>query len=109
MGVSPARRSEPSRNRRQEKGEANGTGREREANKLGRRVVIHNTPGPWPSLGSNERMITVATAPSTRQRKPRPKPARYARLVIKPDATSLGVVRLTVGGKSVDYLLTPIA
>ena len=44
-----------------------------------------------------------------RQRKPRPKPTRYVRLVIQPGADSLGVVRLTVGGKSADYLLTPLA
>jgi hypothetical protein len=43
-----------------------------------------------------------------RQRKPRPKPARFVRLVIKPAADSVGVVRLTVGGKSVDYLLIPM-
>ena len=53
-------------------------------------------------------MNATATAPA-RQRKPRPKPARFVRLVIKPDADSLGVVRLTVGGVSADYLLTPLA
>ena len=53
-------------------------------------------------------MNATATAPA-RQRKPRPKPARFVRLVIKPDgANSLGVVRLTVAGRSADYLLTPI-
>ena len=52
-------------------------------------------------------MNATATAPA-RQRKPRQKPARFVRLVIKPDADSLGVVRLTVGGRSADYLLTPL-
>ena len=53
-------------------------------------------------------MNATATAPA-RQRKPRAKPARFVRLVIEPDgANSLGVVRLTVAGRSADYLLTPI-
>ena len=52
-------------------------------------------------------MNATATAPA-RQRKPQRKPARFVRLVIKPDAGSLGVVRLTVGGQSADYLLTPL-
>ena len=50
-------------------------------------------------------MNATATA-RPRQRKPRAKPARFVRLVIKPDADSFGVVRLTVGGRSADYLLT---
>jgi hypothetical protein len=55
-------------------------------------------------------MTTTTTTRAPRQRKPRPKPARFVRLVIKPDgANSLGVVRLTVAGRSADYLLTPLA
>ena len=50
---------------------------------------------------------TATRAP--RQRKPRTKPVRYVRLVIQPGPDSLGVVRLMVNRKSVDYLLTPIA
>jgi hypothetical protein len=44
-----------------------------------------------------------------RQRKPRVKPARYVRLVIPPDGVGVGVVRLTVGGVSADYLLSRVA
>src|SRR5262249_33487082 len=44
-----------------------------------------------------------------RQRKPRVKPARYVRLVIPPDGIGVGVVRLTVAGKSGEYLLFPVA
>ena len=53
-------------------------------------------------------MNATATA-RPRQRKPRQKPARFARLVIKPGPDTVGVLRLTVNRKSVDYLLTPIA
>jgi hypothetical protein len=44
-----------------------------------------------------------------RQRKPRVKPARYVRLVITLDGIGVGVVRLTVAGKSCEYLLFPVA
>jgi hypothetical protein len=48
-----------------------------------------------------------ATAPA-RQRKPRPRPARFIRLCIKPEGTSPGVVRITVGQEHADYFLTAI-
>jgi hypothetical protein len=50
---------------------------------------------------------TTGTAP-TRQRKPRPKPARFVRLCIKPEGTAPGIVRLTVGKQGADYFLTAI-
>jgi hypothetical protein len=52
-------------------------------------------------------MNATATAPA-RQRKPRQKPARFVRLLVKPDGKATGVVRLTVGKESADYLLTII-
>jgi hypothetical protein len=53
-------------------------------------------------------MNATETAP-VRQRKPRPKPARFVRLVIPPDGIGVGVVRLTVAGKSGEYLLFGVA
>jgi hypothetical protein len=52
--------------------------------------------------------MNATTTPAPRQRKPRQKLARFARVVIPPDGIGVGVVRLTVGGKSADYLLTTI-
>lgn len=48
------------------------------------------------------------TSASPRQRKPRSKPQRGIRLCIKPEGTSPGVVRLTVGKDSADYFLTEL-
>src|SRR5262245_1984723 len=53
-------------------------------------------------------MNATATA-ATRQRKPRPKPARSIRLCVKPHEQGPGVVRITVGGKEADYFLTELA
>ena len=50
---------------------------------------------------------TTATAPA-RQRKPRAKPARSIRLALLPFEGNPGVVRITVGKQSTDYLLLPI-
>ena len=50
-----------------------------------------------------------ATIPAPpRQRKPRTKPARSIRLTLKPFANNPGVVRITVGKESADYLLSEI-
>jgi hypothetical protein len=38
-------------------------------------------------------------------RKPRPKPARFVRLCVRPAGTAPGVVRITVGHESTDYFL----
>ncbi len=51
-------------------------------------------------------MTTVTPAP--RQRKPRPKPARSIRLCVRPTPENAGVLRITVGKESADYLLTEI-
>jgi hypothetical protein len=53
-------------------------------------------------------MNATQTAPA-RQRKPRAKPQRFARLCIRPEGTAPGIVRLTVGNAAQDYFLTPIA
>ena len=53
-------------------------------------------------------MNATATVP-TRQRKPRTKPQRFIRLCVKPCDGAPGVVRITVGGKSQDYFLSPLA
>ncbi len=52
-------------------------------------------------------MNATQTAPA-RQRKPRPKPQRFARLCIRPEGTAPGIVRLTVGQEGADYFLTII-
>jgi hypothetical protein len=52
-------------------------------------------------------MNATATV-STRQRKPRPKPARSIRLCVKPDGDAPGVVRIVVGKEQADYFLTVI-
>jgi hypothetical protein len=49
---------------------------------------------------------TATIAP--KQRRQRRKPQRFVRLVLAPSATETGVIRLTVGKASQDYLLTPI-
>ncbi len=54
-------------------------------------------------------MTTTTATARPRQRKPRQKPARFVRLVVPPDGIGVGVVRLTVGGKSGEYLLFPAA
>ena len=43
-----------------------------------------------------------------RQRKPRTKPARSIRLCIAPSPLNAGVVRITIGHKSQDYLLNEV-
>ena len=53
-------------------------------------------------------MTTTTATARPRQRKPRQKPARFARLCVKPDGKNPGVVKLIVGKESADYLLTPI-
>jgi hypothetical protein len=49
----------------------------------------------------------AASAP-TRQRKPRPKPRRFARLCIRLEGMAPGIVRLTVGTNGADYFLTEL-
>jgi hypothetical protein len=53
-------------------------------------------------------MNATATAPA-RQRKPRPKPARFVRLAVRPEGTAPGVVSIRVGKEAADYFLTPVA
>ncbi len=50
-------------------------------------------------------MNAIPSAPA-RQRKPRQKPQRFARLIVKPAPGAVGVVRLTVGKEAADYFLT---
>jgi hypothetical protein len=50
-------------------------------------------------------MNATATAPA-RQRKPRPKPARFVRLAIQPEETAPGIVSIRVGKEAADYFLT---
>jgi len=45
---------------------------------------------------------------STRQRKPRQKPARSIRLTLQPFDGNPGVVQITVGKERADYFVTPI-
>ncbi len=52
-------------------------------------------------------MSATPSAP-VRQRKPRPKPQRGIRLEVRPEGDGLGIVRITVGKRHDDYLLTPI-
>jgi len=52
--------------------------------------------------------VNASTSATPRQRKPRSKAQRGVRLCIKPDGTSPGVVRLTVGTVSADYFLTEL-
>ena len=40
------------------------------------------------------------------QRKPRPKPQRFVRLIVSPAMDGTGVIRLTVAKKAADYFLT---
>ena len=40
---------------------------------------------------------------------PAPKPARFIRLCVRPPPENAGVLRITVGNESADYLLTEIA
>ena len=54
-------------------------------------------------------MTSSTQTKPARQRKPRPKPARHVRLCVRPDGLSAGVVRLTVGKQTADYLLTELA
>ncbi len=53
-------------------------------------------------------MNTTIATPAPRQRKPRPKPARSIGLCVRPSPETAGVVRITVGNKSDDYILTTI-
>ncbi len=52
-------------------------------------------------------MNATVNAP-TRQRKPRPKPARSIALLIRPSDETAGVVRITLGKVAQDYLLTAV-
>jgi hypothetical protein len=53
--------------------------------------------------------MNATTSAPARQRKPRPKPARSIRLCVQPHEQGPAVVRIAVGPKSNDYLLTPVA
>jgi hypothetical protein len=53
-------------------------------------------------------MDATTTAPA-RQRKPRPKPARFVCLRARPQGLSAGLVRIRVGDESADYSLTELA
>jgi hypothetical protein len=48
------------------------------------------------------------TSATTRQRKPRPKPARSIRLEIPPEGKSPGVVQITVGTGHTDYFINEL-
>jgi hypothetical protein len=51
-----------------------------------------------------------ATIPApVRQRKPRPKPARFVCLRVKPQGLAAGLVRIRVGDEAADYSLTELA
>jgi hypothetical protein len=54
-------------------------------------------------------MATTTATVSTRQRKPRSRPARSIRLCVRPHEQGSGVVRIAVGGKEADYFLTELA
>jgi hypothetical protein len=49
-----------------------------------------------------------STSAPARQRKPRSKPARSIRLVIRPLGRAPGILRLTVGTQAADYYLFAI-
>ena len=53
-------------------------------------------------------METTTRTAAPRQRKPRPKPARSIKLLVRPAPENAGVVRITVGKESADYLLTEV-
>ena len=53
-------------------------------------------------------MTTTTATPAPRQRKPRPKPARHIALLVRPSDETAGVVRITVGKASAEYILTAI-
>jgi hypothetical protein len=52
--------------------------------------------------------MNATTSAPTRQRKPRPKPARSIRLCVRPDGDTTGVVRITVGKQAADYFVTEL-
>jgi hypothetical protein len=52
--------------------------------------------------------MNATTKAVSKQRKPRPKPARSIRLCITPSPISAGVVRINVGQKMQDYFLTEV-
>jgi hypothetical protein len=52
--------------------------------------------------------MNANTQAPARQRKPRPRPARFISLRVKPADGSTGVVRIRVGTESADYFLTEI-
>ncbi len=52
-------------------------------------------------------MDTTTSAP-TRQPRSRTKPVRHVRLCIRPEGTSTGVMRITVGEERADYFLTAL-
>ena len=53
-------------------------------------------------------MQTLPQPAAPRQRKPRPRPARSLALLVRPTATSAGVLRLTVGKLVTDYVVLPV-
>ena len=53
-------------------------------------------------------MNSTTRTRAPRQRKPRPKPARSIRLMVRPTDETAGVVRIAVGKDSADYILTVI-
>ncbi len=53
-------------------------------------------------------MNTTTQQAAPRQRKPRPKPARSIRLMVRPSPETSGVVRITVGKDAQDYILTAV-
>ncbi len=52
--------------------------------------------------------MNATTSAPARQRKPRPKPQRFVRLIVSPAVDGTGVIRLTVAKKADDYFLTLI-
>src|SRR5687767_9467039 len=95
--------------------EANGTGREREAQRSGPAVrnshhrAVQNLTGGSAMTTLTEPAPAVKAGRQRRQPKPRPKPPRHARLCWPPDGRTPGLLKLTVGKLTTAYFLTPVA
>jgi hypothetical protein len=55
-----------------------------------------------------ETRMNATTNETARQRKPRAKPQRFVGLVVKPGPNFAGVLRITVGRETADYVLTEV-
>ena len=49
--------------------------------------------------------MTTATQPAPKQRKPRPRPARSLALLVRPSPETAGVLRISVGKLTTDYIV----